>query len=183
MRSGELWALTNDDIKLKDNIYYINILDSKTISGIREIPIHENILDLVLNTKFPILGFDSKSKRYTKGSWQKKTRTALYKIIEEEKNDNPTLNVHTLRGTFMKNILKKRIKMKDPYALVILQEIVGHKKVEKTSLTMDIYGKGNELDYKSELVHEIDYLTEELKLSDEEEKEIDELLDTKFEIE
>ena len=48
---------------------------------------------------------------------------------------------------------------------------------------MDIYGKGNELDYKSELVHEIDYLTEELKLSDEEEKEIDELLDTKFEIE
>ena len=83
----------------------------------------------------------------------------------------------------MKNILKKRIKMKDPYALVILQEIVGHKKVEKTSLTMDIYGKGNELDYKSELVHEIDYLTEELKLSDEEEKEIDELLDTKFEIE
>ena len=183
MRSGELWALTNDDIKLKDNIYYINILDSKTISGIREIPIHENILDLVLNTKFPILGFDTKAKRYTKGSWQKKTRTALYNIIKEEKNDNPTLNVHTLRGTFMKNILKKRIKIKDPYALVILQEIVGHKKVEKTSLTMDIYGKGNELDYKSELVHEIDYFTEELKLSDEEEKEIDELLDTKFEIE
>ena len=75
-----------------------------------------------------------KPKRNTKGSWQKKTRTALYKIIEEEKNDNPTLNVHTLRGTFMKNILKKRIKMKDPYALVILQEIVGHKKVEKTGL-------------------------------------------------
>ncbi len=183
MRSGELWALTNDNIKVKNNIHYINIPDAKTINGIREIPIHKDILDLVLNTKFPILGYDPNGKRYNKGSWQKKTRIALYQIIEKEKEENKTLNVHTIRGTFMKNILKKRVKLRDPYALLMLQEIVGHKKVEKVALTMDIYGKGNELDYKQELVHEIDYFEEDILLSETEERELDNLIDRKFEVE
>lgn len=48
---------------------------------------------------------------------------------------------------------------------------------------MDTYGKGNELDYKSELVHEIDYLCDDMSLSQEDEEKIDKLLDSKFLIE
>ncbi|MEA2019786.1 MAG: tyrosine-type recombinase/integrase [Campylobacterota bacterium] len=148
MRSGELHALTNDDIKIEDNIHYFDIKDSKTIAGIRKVPISYEILDMVLDTNFPMMNC-------TENAYQKRLRTKLYKAIEEEKKENDTLNVHTLRGTFIENAINNN--RNENMIVPIVQEVVGHTKNDKESLTLDTYMKGQELELKLNITNNIKY--------------------------
>ena len=148
MRSGELWKLQQENIKQKDDIYYFDIQDSKTLAGIREVPIHKNILELVLNTPFPIM-------KCSENAYQKKLRDRLYKAIKEEKEENDTLNVHTLRGTFIEHAVNAN--RDDPNSLYVVQEIVGHTKEEKSGLTLDTYMKGQELSIKQNIINNISF--------------------------
>lgn len=143
MRLHEIHNLTNEDIKKdSEDIYYFDIKKSKTSSGIRKVPIHEKILDEVLETDFPLF------KEKTTDAVQKILNRQLNKVIEK----NSTKTFHTFRATFIEKAVNNF-----PEKIVAVQEIVGHSKSEKDKLTLDTYAKGFSLKLKKEIVDSVDY--------------------------
>jgi len=143
MRLGEIHQLTNDDIKENDDgIFYFDIKASKSNAGIRQVPIHREILETVLEINFPIF------KQKTKDATQKAVNRRLYQVI----NKNSTKSFHTFRGKFIEKALNA-----NPKDVVIIQEIVGHSKGDKIGLTVDNYAKGFSLELKSKIVNSVSY--------------------------
>ena len=145
MRVGELWNIQKEDIEIENSIYYFNIKDSKTLAGIRKVPISYEILDMVLTTDFPLWN------NLTKNAFEKRVRSRLYQVIDK----GNLKNVHTLRATFIQNVINNNIK--NPHIILMVQEIVGHTKGEKNSLTLDTYMKGQELELKLDIINTIEY--------------------------
>ncbi len=142
MRIGELHNLTNDDIRQDENdIYYFNIKDSKTKSGIRKIPIHQNLLDLVKNIDFPIV------KGKTDNAFQKDVLKELYKVIDK----NSTKSTHTFRANFISQCINNFSEK-----ISIIQEICGHSQGSQ-NITIKTYGKGFNLKLKKDIVDSVQY--------------------------
>ena len=101
MRQNEINALTQESIKQDEEtgIYYFDITKSKSVAGIRKVPIHKDILEMVLNTSFPLI------PNMTKNAFGKKVRYQLYKAIDKGNGKN----FHTFRGTFIKRAIKANI--------------------------------------------------------------------------
>ncbi|MCX6076394.1 MAG: hypothetical protein NTW78_05830 [Campylobacterales bacterium] len=144
MRQKEIYNLTTKDIINENDIYYFNVTNSKTVAGIRKIPIHKDILELVLNTNFPLMPG-------TENAFSKNARVQLYKIIDKGAGKN----FHTLRGTFIEKTIEKNI---DSVNIVLMvQQIVGHTKNEKESLTLDRYAKGFNLKILKDIIDNVSY--------------------------
>ena len=142
MRLHEVHNLTDSDIKINsEGIYYFDITKSKTNSGLRQVPIHNNILDDILSIEFPL--FPTK----TANAVQKVMSRNLKKVIT---NNNKTF--HSFRGTFISKAVEKY-----PEQISVIQEIVGHSKSEKDRLTIDTYAKGFSLKLKKGIVDSIIY--------------------------
>lgn len=145
MRIGEILNIGKDNFirhEEESDIYYIEILKSKTKQGKRDIPIHKDILKRVLDIDFPILGDKSKNAA------NKAILKALYKVIDKES----TKSFHTFRGTFVEKAMNNF-----PERLHIVQEIIGHSKGESKKLTTETYGKGYYLTIKKEIVDSVSY--------------------------
>ena len=144
MRLGEINSLTKDSIKQdkKTGIYYFDLQESKTLNGIREIPIHNKILEEVLQTDFPLY------KDKSEDSLQKKLNRQIKKIIKSK----PQKTFHTFRGTFMQKAVNNF-----PEIFVVTQDIVGHSKDDKASLTIDLYAKGFDLELKQKVIDSVSY--------------------------
>jgi len=144
MRVSEIIALTPESIKKEENdIYYFDIVKSKTQAGIRKVPIHKDILERVLQMNFPLM--DEKSDNAS----QKAILRQLYKVIDKES----TKTFHTFRGTFMS---KCQNQFPDVNKILLIQEIVGHSKGQ-FKLTVDGYGHGFILQLKKEIVDSVAY--------------------------
>jgi len=130
MRISEVHNLKQDSIKQAGDIYYFDINEAKTVAGIRKVPIHKDILEMVLDTSFPLMPI-------TKNAFEKKVRARLYKVIKQGEGKN----VHTLRGTFMEKAYHKNILNNDNITPIV-QDIVGHTKNAKEALTGATYAKG-----------------------------------------
>jgi integrase len=143
MRLSEINSLTKDSIKFQEEVgvHYFDIQNSKTHNGIREVPIHSEILDKVLKIDFPLY------KNQSDDSLQKKMNRQLKKIFQDT-----TKTFHTFRGTFVDIAMNKNSK-----ELALLQEVVGHSKNQKDSLTTDSYGHGFELKNKQRIVESVNY--------------------------
>lgn len=100
MRQGEIRTLEQENIiqDKKTWIYYFDTIESKSDAGVRQFPIHKDILVLVLNLSFPLF------PQYlaNKNAFGKKVRYALYKSVNRE---NKTF--HTLRANFIDNIIEQ----------------------------------------------------------------------------
>ncbi|WP_457750418.1 tyrosine-type recombinase/integrase, partial [Sulfurimonas sp.] len=146
MRLGEINSLTNDSIKQdnKTGIYYFDLQESKTINGIRKIPIHYKILEEVLQTDFPLY------KDKSEDSLQKKLNRQIKKVV----NAQPPKTFHGFRGTFMQKAVNNF-----PEIFVVTQDIVGHSKDDKASLTIDIYAQGFNLELKQKVINSVDYFS------------------------
>jgi integrase len=143
MRVAEIINLTSDDICQVDGTYCFNIRQAKTKSGIRLVPIHKDILSLVLEKmKFPLI--EEKSVNAS----QKAILRQLYKVIDNES----TKNFHTFRGTFIAKLANRF-----PDKLAVIKEIVGHSK-GNDKLLMDTYAKGFELPLKKEMLDTVEYI-------------------------
>ena len=144
MRISEIHALKNENIKQdkETGIYYFDIAKSKTNSGVRQVPIHKNILERVLKIDFPIL------KDKTDDAAQKVVLRQLYRIVQ--KSNGKTF--HSFRGTFIEKCIKEH-----PRDILAIQEIIGHSKEDSKKLTIDTYGKGFQLDYKKSIVDSVSY--------------------------
>jgi len=158
MRQGEIRKITQEDIKQdkETGIHYIDITEAKSEAGERQVPIHNEILDMVLSMSFPIFPeiplANEEQRRNTIG---KKLRYHLYKTFGSEKPDNK--NFHTLRANFIDNIIEKNKNNPNQFTLTIIQEIVGHSKEDKKSLTLDRYKKGFTLSDKKEIIDRVNY--------------------------
>jgi len=145
MRISEVYNLSQDNIKLdqKSGIYYFDIQNSKTLSGIRKIPIYQKLLDMNLHINFP--KFNG-----SENAFKKSVRRRLYKALPNAKEN--LQNVHTLRATFIERAIAQ-----NPDKVHIVQEIVGHAKNHNDHVTIDIYSKGYDLKIKKEIIDSIDY--------------------------
>ncbi len=146
MRQNEINAINQKNIiqDKETGIYYFNIIKSKSVAGIRKIPIHKDILDMVLNTSFPL--FPS----MTKNAFGKKVRYQLYKAIDKGHGKN----FHTFRGTFIKQA--RRANKKAEQAIYMIQDMVGHAKGE-AKLTLDDYGKGFDIDELKDIMDSVEF--------------------------
>ena len=144
LRQNEINSLTQDNIiqDEKTGIYYFNIIKSKSVAGIRKVPIHDDILQMVLDTPFPLIPNKSHN------AFGKQLRYQLYKVIEQGKGKN----FHSFRGTFIKRA--RQGNKTDKQAIYMIQDIVGHAKGE-ARLTLDDYGKGFDIDELKEVVDNI----------------------------
>ena len=142
MRQEDIHNLTNNDIREEEGIYFFDILEAKTKSGIRKVPIHENILDNVLKMNFPLL------KGKTINAVQKQLNRRLYKVIDE----NSTKSFHTFRAKFMEKAVNA-----NPDKISVVQETVGHAKNQQDKLTVDTYAKGFKLSLKKNIVNSVAY--------------------------
>jgi integrase len=141
MRISELYNLTSSDIKKDENdIYYFNVVDAKTESGNRKIPIHKAILGIVLDTKFPI-----SSK--TSNAFNKEVLARLYKVIDK----NLTKSIHTFRANFIGECINNY-----PSSIEAIQDISGHSQGSK-DITINTYGKGFKMKLKKEIVDSVQY--------------------------
>ncbi len=145
MRQNEILNIKESDIKeSKEGIKYIDIRDSKTNSGIRKVPLHENLLkDIELfNLLYKINYSEIELNKYGK-----RLLVILYKVIKKGSGKN----FHTFRGTFIQKCVNSF-----PRELNIIKEIVGHSK-GSDSLTLDTYAKEFYLSNKLEIVNSVRY--------------------------
>ena len=92
MRISELLDLKINDIELEEKIIYIN--KSKTLNGVRFIPIHQDILDI-------IICLCDKNNIYLLEKKGKKIKYTEY--YTEFKREIKNHNIHELRHTFVTN--------------------------------------------------------------------------------
>ncbi|MCG3694907.1 tyrosine-type recombinase/integrase [Aliarcobacter butzleri] len=142
MRISELYNIQKEDIINIDNVYCFNITKSKTENGIRQIPIHESILNLVLKLDFPI------SKKST-NAFNKEVLKELYKVIDKKS----TKSIHTFRANFIEKLINNF-----PKSVEVVQEICGHSQSDDKKLTIKIYGKGFNIKLKNEMINSVNFL-------------------------
>ena len=141
MRISELFNLTSTDIKKDENdIYYFNVVDAKTESGNRRIPIHKEILSIVLDIKFPISTKTSKA-------FNKEILARLYKMIYKKS----TKSLHTFRANFIGECINNY-----PSSIEAIQDISGHSQGSK-DITINTYAKGFKMKLKKEIVDSVFY--------------------------
>ena len=139
MRISELWSIKKEDIIQDDEIYCFDLKESKTETGIRKIPIHKDILDMVLNTQFPL-------SIKTNNAFNKEMLKQLYMVIPEES----TKSLHTFRANFVNQLMNQH-----PDKVELIQEIVGHSQNDDKKLTLKVYGKGFSTKLKKEVIDSI----------------------------
>ncbi|MCT7468477.1 tyrosine-type recombinase/integrase [Aliarcobacter cryaerophilus] len=142
LRVEEFYNLKKENLKELENIKYIKLENSKTKNGIREIPIHKNILELIHNFDFDYIRTKWKSDK----SFRANLLNQIYKIVP--KSENKT--THTLRANFMQELLNNNTN-----DLPIIQQIVGHSLSAKDALTINTYAKGFSLKNKQKVIDSI----------------------------
>ncbi|MCT7588231.1 tyrosine-type recombinase/integrase [Aliarcobacter butzleri] len=142
MRISELHSIKKEDIIKDNDIYCFDLKESKTDTGIRKIPIHKNILDMVLSLDFPL------SKK-TNNAFNKEMLNQLYLVIDKES----TKSLHTFRANFVNKLINNF-----PDRVEVIQEVVGHSKNDDKKLTTQIYGKGFDTKLKSDMINSIDFI-------------------------
>lgn len=144
LRVEEFYNLNKESIKEFENIKYLKVENSKTESGIREIPIHKNILELINTFDFDYIRTKWKSDK----SFRANLLNQIYKIVP--KSENKT--THTLRANFIQELLNNNTN-----DLPIIQQIVGHSLSAKDALTINTYAKGFNLQNKQKVIDNITY--------------------------
>jgi integrase len=148
MREGEIRLIGREDIKEKNGIYYFFIPESKSVAGIRDIPIHRDILEEVLAFDFSLFR-----------QWKHEKTFGKYMLAQLYKNgyhdENKTKNFHTFRGTFAQNIIHNNQHISS--IIEITQEIIGHDKAESKKLTIDTYAKNFSLELKNEAIQNVSF--------------------------
>ncbi|WP_260879161.1 tyrosine-type recombinase/integrase [Aliarcobacter butzleri] len=138
-RISELYNIKKEDIINIDDVYCFNITEAKTENGKRQVPVHKDILEIVLSLDFPL---SAKSDN----AFNKEVLKQLYKVIDKDS----TKSLHTFRANFISKLINKF-----PERVEVVQEIVGHSKNDDKKLTIQTYGKGFNIQLKKEMIDSI----------------------------
>jgi integrase len=127
LRVSEISNIKKKDIK--NNI--ISITDSKTKSGIRQIPIHSIIQDLEVFKNMKNL--KEEDFIFYGGKTSDSISKKLNRKIKNFTNDNPNKTLHSFRGNFVSLLYKNKT------FIPILKKLVGH--TQKQDVTFYVYNK------------------------------------------
>ncbi|MBB3104401.1 site-specific integrase [Azomonas macrocytogenes] len=147
-RIAELCDLKIENIKITNGIRVIDIKDSKTVAGIRCIPIHSQ-LEQVIDE---LISASKNEYLFNNLSTNKGERSKLYgKRFSDLKIDlgfDKRVSFHSFRHTFATALANLDIPER------IIQHIVGH---ERTSFTFKKYAKSEPLVKMKEAIEKLDY--------------------------
>jgi len=146
-RIEELCKIRVEDVDIKE--MFINISDSKTRAGIREVPIHNDLLKtikkLIKDSEDGYLISNASNTKYgnRSGSLGKK-----YGRIKSKLGYDRQHSFHSIRKTVTTQLENAGVLEN------LTADIVGH---EKTTITYGLYSGGNSLKNKLEAINKISY--------------------------
>lgn len=146
MRINEIINLKLENIKKENEILYIDIIKSKTAAGIRKVPIHDKILDLIDLDFLKNLKMTTKAKDIEEAIGRK-ANEQIQKIINDK-----TKTFHSLRASAiskMVNVEKNKIEN--------IQILVGHDLEKSKKLTLKTYAKQIDLRILKDTIETIKY--------------------------
>jgi len=138
MRLGEIIALTRNDFEREGNIDVMDIKDSKTLAGIRKVPVHPNLLAYGLVKFAEGLGEGSPLFPDTTAHEFSKFFSRFRKSLGITDSKS---TFHSFRHTFI-DALRNKARIEEP----VIQSIVGHSSGNVTRQ----YGAG----YSVEVLHD-----------------------------
>ena len=145
MRIHEFYYIKSENILVKDGINYLDLKIGKGKNGPREIPIHDNILDILKNFDFESIR--KKQKEKTFGNF---VRDEIYKEIKKGIGKS----THSFRSNFTNQLINNF-----PSEINLIQSILGHTQGTK-NLTIKNYGKGFDLKNKKRLIDSIELISQ-----------------------
>lgn len=128
LRISELCNIRCDDVNLEERFF--RVTDSKTLAGIREVPIHDKLLSIV--EKWIRRNSDASDQLIAHISKQNKrvTHSALRDQMQKQYGED--FLPHNTRVTFISRMQE----LKPAPSAVVLKSIVGHK---SNDVTVDVY--------------------------------------------
>lgn len=148
-RIEELCQLKTENIILVDGVSCFDIVDSKTVAGIRQVPIHPAIATMVKQ-----LVQDSQDgwllpiKTKNMYGIRSDTLSKRFGRLKTELEFGPLHVFHSIRHTVTTSLLRADV------ALSTVQALLGH---ETKTVTLDVYSKGLNAAQKLEAISKIDY--------------------------
>ena len=143
MRIHEFFHIKSENILIKNGINYLKLEVGKGKNGLREIPIHREILHILEN-----FDFENLRKEYNVSSFSKIVLANIYREIPKSEEKKTT---HTFRANFTNQLINNF-----PSEINLIQSILGHTQGTK-KLTIIGYGKGFDLKNKKRLIDSIKY--------------------------
>ena len=149
MRREEIARLRVIDVKEREGIRYFDIVDAKTKAGLREVPVHTELLTLVdsLIDKSTD-GYLLPNERITKNNERGDAVGKRFKTLRDNLGFDKRYVFHSIRKTV--STLFERAGVNHNEAA----EIIGH---EKTGMTYGLYSAGMGIKQKNNVVSLISY--------------------------
>lgn len=149
MRREEIARLRVIDVKQREGIRYFDIVDAKTKAGLREVPLHKELLTLVdsLIDKSTD-GYLLPNERITKNNERGDAVGKRFKTLRDNLGFDRRYVFHSIRKTV--STLFERAGVNHNEAA----EIIGH---EKTGMTYGLYSAGMSLNGKFKIICTLQY--------------------------
>ncbi|MEE9100042.1 tyrosine-type recombinase/integrase [Pseudomonas nitroreducens] len=146
-RIEELCKLSKDNLVTIDGIYCFDISDSKTAAGVRVVPVHPAIKEMVESlAENSIDGFLIKSKSRSKYGIRSDPFVKAFGRLKTSLGFGPDRVFHSIRKTVTTQLHRAHVPG------VIIAEIVGH---ETGTVTFDVYSQGASTTQKLDAITKI----------------------------
>lgn len=148
-RIEELCQLKTEDVVKVDGLPALNITDSKTAAGIRTVPIHPHIAELVEQLKEASDdGYLIKTAKG--GAYARKSHGLVNQFSMLKKNEGfgAQHTFHSFRKTFISELVYQDVPG------VVIASIVGH---ETGTITFDVYSQGANMKQKTDAVLKLSF--------------------------
>jgi len=146
-RIEEICRIRAEHIVYLENIRFIDIPDSKTVAGIREVPVHPLIDDLVTrlsaNTQDGYLISSASKNKY---GIRSDAISKAFGRLKTKLGYGPELVFHSIRATFITQLHRGGV------SGPVIAEIAGH---ETGTVTFDVYNHGASAKQKHEAILKI----------------------------
>lgn len=149
MRREEIARLRVENVKEREGFRYFDIIDAKTKAGLREVPIHSELLALVEQlVKTSTDGYLLPNERITKNEERGDALGKRFKTLRDGLGFDSRYVFHSIRKTVSTIFERAGVNHNEA------AEIVGH---EKTGMTYGLYSQGMNLFNKYKVIKNITY--------------------------
>jgi integrase len=149
MRREEIARLRVENVRESEAIRYFDIIDAKSKAGLREVPIHSELLALVDKLiKASSDGYLLPDEKITKNDERSDAIGKRFKTLRDGLGFDSRYVFHSIRKTVSTIFERAGVNHNEA------AEIVGH---EKTSMTYGLYSAGMDIGQKSKLIQLLKY--------------------------
>lgn len=150
-RIEELCQLRTENLIKVDGVLSFDIIDSKTAAGIRVVPVHPALLDLVTRLESEAVeGYLVPSKSRNKYNIRSDALSKAFGRLKTSLNFGPQHVFHSIRGSAITHLHRADVPDR------LIQELVGH---ETGTVTFDVYSQGASAHQKLAAISKLPSLT------------------------